>query len=100
MSKVDHHAAADAVRSVMNTELRFTSTETPSLPMAAGALFTLDEVQLYDLTYHAVTRYLHNVTGMPRSKSHIHAGRIAASAVVTALASDYRHDREPAADHG
>lgn len=67
-----------------------TPTE-PTLPLPDARLFTLTELELHDLTYHAVTTYLRSLSGMTREKAHQHAARIADRAVTAALASDYVH---------
>lgn len=90
-----HTDGADAVRAVMGAEPRTAQPQAPTLPLASSAIFTLDEPQLYDLTYHAVTRYLRNLHGMTLERAHTHAARIASTAVVNALASDQCTRGEP-----
>lgn len=89
----DHHAAAEAVRAIMDTKTSRPQAEAPTLPVAETT-FSLDDVQLHDLCYHAATRYLHRQYGMTKERSHTHAGRIAAMAVVAAWA-EHSHEPEP-----
>lgn len=83
--------AAAAVRALAGLPPRERIPQSPTLPSAAPRMFTLNEDQLHDLTYHAVTTYLRGLSGMTDQRAHLHAGRIAAAAVLSALASDYRH---------
>lgn len=59
------------------------------LPQSGPRLLSLNEDQLHDLTYHAVTTYLYQLSGMTKARAQLHAIRIANAALVHALASDY-----------
>lgn len=86
-------AAIDSARIAAGLEPRADVAPTPSLPMA-GPTFQLDDVQLHDLIYHAVTRYL-TTQRYTKTLAHETASRVAGLAVATALVSDYRKDKRP-----
>lgn len=89
----DHTAGAEAARALLPDSPHH-QPERPTLPAATDHRFSLDDVQLHDLCYHAATRYLRTQHGMTLARAHDHAGRIAAMAVVAAWAE---HGPDPSA---
>lgn len=90
MTAAATRAAIDSARIAAGLEPRAALIETPTLP-AAGALFVMDDVQLHDLTYHAVTRYLTSQR-WTKTAAHEVASRVAGLALSSAMVSDYRQD--------
>lgn len=63
--------------------------EARSLPQSGPRQLSMNEDELHDLAYHAVTTYLYGISGMAKARAQMHAVRIANAAVTHALASGY-----------